>query len=70
MQSARLLCQFAPSRCFKQNPILNTWKEHRVGVSSAGGRILVMQCEKTLNDHWNINVSETGLLTIIGHLDC
>lgn len=51
------------------NKILSPWKEHIVGVSSAGGRILIMECEKKLSEHWKVNVSETGLLTIIGHLD-
>lgn len=29
-----------------------------------------MECGKKLNEHWKVNASESGLLAIIGHLDC
>lgn len=54
---------------FGKNSILSTWKEHRGGVTSAGQWVLKMLYEKKLNEHWKVNVSETGLLPIIGYLD-
>lgn len=54
---------------FEKNSILSTWKEHRGGVSSSGWGVLKMKYEKKLNEHWKVNGSETGLLTIISYLD-